>query len=142
MSTITTLVWYNSVIYCVSPLILLWFYHLFIFLLPYYIFLLFNFFDFNRKILNILKKLKIFDFFDWYWSFFNLFWSLSIDFKLCNEIQTQFNWFCHNNYFGFQDFQSKMTFKSPFDCDLSQNLGLCRFNHLRSESDRQIESTE
>ena len=39
-------------------------------------------------------------------------------------IRTQFSWFRHDDWFGFQDFGSKKLVKSRFNHDLSQNLSL------------------
>ena len=58
------------------------------------------------------------------------FWSLLIDFDLFDIIWTRLNRFCHDNWFGFQDFRSKKSIKRLFDHDISQFVNLDRLDLL------------
>ena len=61
--------------------------------------------------LKLLEKVK-FNRKIWFkLSFAISFRSLSIEFELFNYICSRFNWFCHYNWFGFQEFWLKIRLK-------------------------------
>ena len=58
-----------------------------------------------------IKKVDIFQLFDFFRSLLIWIWSLSIYRDFFNTVRTWFNWFRRNDYLGFQEFGSKFWFK-------------------------------